>query len=566
MDDLDAPEGPFAHLLLDDLRAGLLRHTNEIVGVRDGLWRLIRAVVRLSSAELDLAAVLQRIVEVAHEMVDAQYAALGVIGEDRSLQQFVHVGMDASTVERIGHLPEGHGVLGLLIEEPQVLRLDDLAAHPAAVGFPVHHPPMDSFLGVPIVMGDVVYGNLYLTNRRDGDGFTTDDAELVDTLAAVAAAAIDKARQHETSLRRQRWLEATSELTAELLGGAPTSRVHALIARRARELTEAATATLVLRDGDELQVVAAAGRAADALDNERFAVAGSLPEQAMSSGSAVVIDDISALDQHVLPVTAVGGYGPVIIVPLCVSGEAFATLVVARDKDTAPFSADERAALEMLADQVALALDYDRAQSQRRRAAVFTDRDRIGHDLHDLVIGRLFGAGLDLNAVAAQVADPALAERIDAAIDQVDAAIADLRAAVFALHGRRRDAASLTDQLDRVCREAETVLGFFPELHVDSRADGRVTDEVVPDLLAVTREALTNVARHANASHATVRLRVTETMVHLEIADDGAGITDRARRSGLANLSARASRLGGALRVEDAVGGGTRLRWHALLT
>ena len=553
-----------SRLTLDDLLRELLRQTEEIVGVRDGLWRLIEAIVRVASAELSLATVLDRIVEVAADMVDAEYAALGVIGEDGRLREFVHTGMLDATVDKIGHLPEGHGILGLLITEPQELRLDDLSTHPASVGFPGHHPPMHSFLGVPIEVRGEIYGNLYLTNRRGGHGFTDDDLELVKTLAAAAGVVIDNARLHGVALRRQRWLEATRDLTGALLHGSDEEHVQRMVVGRFRELAAAVTCHLARTAGNDLVVVAADGPDADAVVGKRLPLDGAITTRVLVEGHAVAIEDPSSFKHPDQPPTNAGREGPTMVVPMRVRDERLGVLTVSREKGSAPFSADELQAAEDLAAQAALALDYEHAQAQRRRAAIFTDRDRISHDLHDLVIQRLFAAGLELDSITARTDDPATADRIRDAVDQIDAAIADLRSSIFGLHARRSGASTVSRHIAEICRTGEQLLGFRPECDIDPVVDTEVPDEIVVDLLAAARELLSNVGRHAEASYVSLRLRIVEETVHLEVSDDGRGMPSGGRRSGLANLAARAERFGGSMQI-DSGQSGTSVRWHAPL-
>lgn len=551
-----------SRLALDDLLAELLRRTREVVDVRDGLWNLIEAIVSVTSTELSLASVLKRIVEVARDMVAAEYVALGVIADDGGLREFVHTGMDADVVARIGHLPEGHGILGLLIHEPQVLRLDELSNHPSSAGFPEHHPPMGSFLGVPIEARGTVYGNLYLTNRRGGHGFTDDDIELITTLAAVAGVAIDNARLHEDALRRQRWLEATRDLTGELLGGQDHKQVVALLVARICELSGGATGTLVLPAGNgELMVAVADGLHADRLRDQRFPHKGSLSGRVLETGQAIALSELmteEALDQ---PLVAVGGFGPAMFLPLLARGRRLGTLAVAREKGEPSFGDEDVQLAEAFAAQAALALDYGDAQAERRRAAVYDERERIGHDLHDLVIQRLFATGLALESVSGRVTDQVVGVRVHEAVDQIDAAIRDLRSSIFGLHARREGMASLTRQLEEILATAETLLGFPPDTHIDPGLDAVVTDELAPDLLAVVRETLTNVSRHAQASSVELRLRVDHESVCLEIIDNGRGIAPTGRRSGITNMRARAERLNGTMDIGQTREGGTCVNW-----
>jgi signal transduction histidine kinase len=406
-----------------------------------------------------------------------------------------------------------------------------------------------------------VYGNLYLTNRRDGHGFTDDDVELITTLAAVAGVAIDDARLHEETLRRQRWLEATRDVTGELLGGGDMAQVLSLLAARARELAGAATATLVLAAEGDLTIVAADGLHAERLRGQRFHGAVTLSGEVMASGQAVALDDISGDERTDQPLVGVGGFGPAMFLPLLARDRRLGTLAVAREKGQPPFGGDELQLAEAFAAQAALALDYGDAQAERRRAAVYDERERIGHDLHDLVIQRLFATGLALQAVSARVTDPAVGHRVRDAVDEIDAAIGDLRSSIFGLHARRDGRASLTRQVEEICAAAVTTLGFAPDWRIDPAVDAVLSDELAPDLLAVVRETLTNVSRHAQASQVQLRLYLQDDAVRLEVTDDGRGIPPTGRRSGIANMRARAERLNGTMDIGRAPSGGTHVMW-----
>jgi signal transduction histidine kinase len=548
-------------LAVDDLLAELPRRSRDAVVASDGLWRLVEALVGIASAELTLASVLDRIVGVAREMVDAENAALGVIGDGQGLREFVHVGMDAATVERIGKLPEGRGILGLVIREPEVLRLADLAQHPASAGFPAHHPQMTSFLGVPITVRDRIYGNLYLTDSREGHSFTDEDVELTTALAGVAGVAIDHAWLHDQSLRRERWLEATRDVAGALLRGTDTTQVLARVAARARNLADADVGTVaIVDDGDQqLTIAAADGRHAELLRGRQFSRESTIDDDVLASGRAATTD-LSSDGRRDQPLASVDDLGPAMCFPLVAHGRRLGTLTVAREKGGSPFDNDDVHFAEGFAEQATLALDYGHAQAERRLVAVYDERDRIGFDLHDLVIQRLFAAGLKLEGLLERVVDNDVAERLDDVVDQIDAAIQDLRSSIFGLHARRERSTCLTTQIDEICGMAEAALGFAPVCDIDPAADAAVTDELAPDLLAVARETLTNVARHAQASSVQLRLRVDEGIC-LEVVDDGRGFAPGARASGIANMRARAERLGGSMKIAQAAAGGTEVTW-----
>jgi signal transduction histidine kinase len=468
--------------------------------------------------------------------------------------------MPAETVESIGHLPEGHGILGLLIREPQVLRLSALADHATSVGFPEHHPPMESFLGVPIEVRDKIYGNLYLTNRRGGE-FSDEDARLVTTLAAAAGVAIDHARLHEDALRRHRWLVATRDVAHELLTGGDSAHVMDLLVARARDLCGAAVATLVLEDGGDLVVAAADGLIAEEMRGRRFGPQGTVTRAVLASGEAMRVDNIALDERNAQPMADAGRFGPAMFLPLLARGRRIGTLAVGREKGQEVFSEEDLRFAESFAVQAAVALDYDALQRERQRAAVYEERERISHDLHDLVIQRLFATGLSLESVSGRVADPVAGQRVHGAVDEIDAAIRDLRSSIFGLHARRHGQASLSRQIDEIVATAQAALGFPPEVEIDPAAERLVSDELAPDLLAVARETLTNVGRHAQASQVSVRMLVQGDLLRLEVIDNGRGIPPTGRRSGIANMRARAERLNGTMDIGQAEGGGTYVNW-----
>jgi signal transduction histidine kinase len=363
------------------------------------LRQLLDAVLTIGS-DLDLPAMLRRIVHSAVELVDARYGALGVLNDTGTwLAQFITVGIDDEIQGLIGHLPEGHGILGLLIHDAKPIRLPDLREHPDSYGFPPHHPPMQSFLGVPIRLRDQVFGNLYLTNKRSAEVFTDVDEEMAVGLAAAASVAIENARLH--------------------------TRVHEL--------------------------------------------------------------------------------------------------------------------------------------------ALVEDRERIARDLHDTVIQRLFATGLSLQGSVRLVrTDPDTAVgRIDAAVDDLDLTVKHIRTAIFGLEPPRTANQGVRSRLVALVDEAAGSLGYEPRLLFDGAIDGRVPKALGDEVLSVTREALSNVARHARASHVQLDL-IIDTGLTLTITDNGIGPPgdDVQRGLGLGNMAARAERLGGTMTIEPASGGGTRMIWH----
>lgn len=361
------------------------------------LRRLLDAVVGVSS-DLDLPTVLRRVVEAAAELSGAQYAALGVLDERREvLVEFVTVGVDEATRAAIGDFPRGHGILGTLIRDPQPLRLPDLTLHPDSFGFPPNHPPMKSFLGVPIVVRGEAFGNLYLCDKLTGATFDQVDEELVVTLAGAAAVAIDNARLHARSAE----------------------------------------------------------------------------------------------------------------------------------------------------------------------AALLEDRDRIARDLHDTVIQRLFAVGLSLQGASRMAAEnPVLAARIEQAVDDLDATVREVRSAIFELHASRAPGRSVRQAVLTVCAESARALGFEPSIVINGPIDTLVDAPTAEHLVSVLREALSNVAKHARARQAAVRLSVDGGQLHLEVQDDGRGISSPGSGGrGVDNIRLRAQRLGGRVAIAPIPTGGTLVDW-----
>ncbi|HEY1094494.1 MAG TPA: GAF domain-containing sensor histidine kinase [Glycomyces sp.] len=394
------PHGLPERLPIDHLLGELASRVDEIVLDRERLRALLDAVIGIGS-DLELAAILDRIVAAACTLVDARYGALGVLDDSGGLADFRTHGLSDAERAALGDPPTGRGILGHIIEHPEPLRLADLSAHPDSVGFPPGHPPMKTFLGVPVTVGDKAWGNLYLTDKRGGGRFTEDDEAIITALAAAAGVAIDNARLY-------------GELAA--------------------------------------------------------------------------------------------------------------------------------------------------SQAERERLVVYRDRDRIGRDLHDLVIQRLFATGLQLQSVIHLVDNPEAAGRINTAVDEIDGAISDLRAAIFSLHAGAEQPLSATVRgLAGVVRPQ---LGFMPKTRFEGPVDDDVPEQVRIEVLAMLREALSNAARHAHASRVEVVLAVEDEHLVMTVTDDGRGVPPNAPRRGLVNLASRAEALGGTFTLTGVEPSGTELRWR----
>lgn len=549
---------PLSRVRLDALLQELLDRVGDVMASRERLRSLLDAVVAIGT-DLDLHSTLERIVRVACELSGARYGALGVLGPQRRLVDFITHGIDAQLHERIGALPTGHGVLGLLIDDPRPIRLPDITQHERAYGFPPHHPPMHTFLGVPIRIRDQVFGNLYLAEKQGGEQFTDDDEELVMALSVAAGAAIDNARLYEATQTRQRWLEATAEITGVLLG-ADLHRTAALelVADRAREVSGAELTLVLLADHDAgtLRVEVAVGTGSAELVGAALPLADSAFPVTDDHERTTVLPDLGQAASWPVPVAT----GSALLVPLAAAGSTLGALAVAypvgqdRTLDT-----PDLAMIETFAGQAALALERVRAQDERETLAVLGDRERIARDLHDVVVQRLFAAGTRLASVRPQVVKPDVGTRIDAVVDDLDATIREIRGTIFEL--RRHDPGGLRTQIRALVAESEPTLGFRPTLTLDGPLDTAVPGDLRPDVVAVVREALSNIGRHAHAGHATVELRATGTELTCRITDDGVGIADPAGTGGIVNMRRRAAEHGGTLSVTPVEPTGARLIW-----
>lgn len=525
------------------------------------LGRLLDVVPQVIG-ELDLDTVLERIIEAAVDLVSARWGALGVIAPDGTLERFVHVGIAPPTVAVIGQLPEGHGLLGAVIDMGEPIRLPHLADDPRSVGFPAHHPHMDAFLGVPIRIRDTVFGNLYLTNQSGGPEFSEEDQRLVGSLAAVAAVAIENARLFDEQVRRERWSTALAEVTAALLSE-DTVDALAVLAERVASAIDSDFVCVIVADGTGedgepmLRVDTARGVDADKLIGRRYPAAGTLSGHAISSGM-IASTEANERAESVLR----DGPSAAIALPVRAGDLVLGALSVYRRADAPRFTDAERAMAAEFAQQAGIAIELTRGRADRQRLVLVEDRARIARDLHDHVIQRLFGTGLALQSVGART--PAAAEAIAAQVDAIDAAIGEIRTAIFALAPRRGSDGALRHRLLDVSTDAAAGLANPPVVTFAGPVDLLVGGALADDVVAVVRECLANAARHARAERVEVAVTVDDDAVVVTVDDDGVGIPAGARRaSGTRNLDERARRRGGSFEVAAREVGGTRARWTA---
>ncbi len=548
---------PLSRVRLDELLQELLDRVGEIAASRERLRALLDAVVGIGT-DLDLRSTLERIVVAACRLTDATYGAVGVIGPDRTLVEFVTHGMSEENHRLIGDLPRGHGVLGLLIEEPRPIRLPDISTHPRAYGFPAHHPVMHSFLGVPVRIRDQVFGNLYLADKRGGGPFSDDDEELMVALAVAAGAAIENARLYAQMRRRQRWLEAATEITAVLLGEVNRTSALQLVASRAREVAEADLTLVMIYDEaeDALTVEVTAGEVPTGLLGATVRGARGEFRAVLADRHITVVEDLGKATAWPVALQT----GTALLVPLAAGGETLGALVVAYRRGSVVFAEDPDVALvETFAGQAALALERARAQDEREMLAVLGDRERIARDLHDVVIQRLFAAGMHLQATSRGAVRPEVRARVDKVVDDLDNTIRDIRGAIFEL--RTPAGSELRGEIRALAEEVRSSLGFRPQVTLNGPIDSAVPESVRPALLAVLRESLSNVARHAQASAVEVGISMADGRLAVTVADDGVGIGDASSTGGLTNMRRRAEELGGTCTVAAAYPRGTKLTW-----
>lgn len=533
--------------------------------------RLLEAMRSVGSG-LELHSTLDRICETAADLTDARYAAIGVVSETaHGLADFVFHGVDHGTAQRIGRLPDGHkGLLGALVHDPDPVRLTNLAEDPRSCGFPADHPPMRSFLGVPITVQGEIFGNLYLAEKRGGGAFGDDDLNMVRVLATEAGIAIGNARLYEAAKQRERWIDGSVAVTTALLAGGDAEDALQVVAEQARRLSGSAAGIVLLpaEDGG-LEIVAVAS------EHPSKALGVVVPPESqvvaeLREGEPVFVED-AATDPRMLTDLA-RAYGPAMLLPLQSGGRVVGALVTPRGRGERPFSESERTLAAQFASQAALALMMAEAQRDRERLAVYEDRDRIARDLHDLVIQRLFATGLMLESAQRRSNVPEVQRGVGKAVDELDITIQEIRTAIFALQqGPAEVPSGLRTRVLREINMAAVPLGFKPGHRFVGAVDTVVGELTGKNLIAALREALSNAFRHAGASRIDVTVDANVVLpdgrpaVRLSVADDGVGIPEGGRRSGLRNLKRRAESLGGASWYGPGLGengGGTTVVWQ----
>ncbi|SDI14273.1 Histidine kinase-, DNA gyrase B-, and HSP90-like ATPase [Actinokineospora alba] len=566
------PEGretvSLSGLRLDELLGELQERLTEVRRTSDRLESLLDAVVAVG-AGLELDSTLLRIVQVAVELVDAEYGALGVLGDQEGLSEFVYEGIHPDVRAHMGHLPEGRGLLGLLIEHPVPIRLADLSKHPASVGFPPNHPPMHSFLGTPVQVRGEAFGNLYLTEKRGGAEFTSDDETVIKALASAAGVAIENARLFERSRMRERWLAATSEINAALLAGASQEDSLTLIAERVVELADADVVLILLADDAShsvLRISAVSGDDTETVLGAEMSGMSTVVSEVFATGEPAMVPDVSQqLGDGIGSISS--KLGPAVAVPLRNASGISGILLAGRLKSGAQFAADQAPLLASFAGQAAVALEFADKQRNQRLLDVLADRDRIGQDLHDHVIQRLYATGMSLQGTVRRITDEDVRSRVHRAVEQLDQTVREIRTSIFDLHTESRveAAGSLRRRLLDIVAETSAESAVSPTVRISGAVDTLVPPSLSEHAEAALREALSNAVRHSGATEITVVIDAGDEL-SIQVTDNGTGIPEGVKRSGLDNISRRAARVHGAVELTTPEGGGTHLVWRVPLS
>lgn len=567
MTDVNRPSSAFARRP-DELRR-IHDQLDELAADRDQLGSLLQLAIEISS-DLELDPTLHRIIRAALTLTGARYGAIGVWGPDDMLTSFVHEGMDPRVVERIGHLPVGKGLLGALRERTDLLRLENLSEHASSAGFPDGHPPMCSFLGMPIRIRGEPFGSLYMADDRPGHTFTAADEMTARALASVAAVAIDNARLFDQMRVSASWTEASREITAAVLSDEHPHllRPLQLVAERALALTDAEQAIVLIPEDegesdDDVQalvIAAAVGRHADDVLGQRIPIDGSTTGAVFRCGEPMITETFRR------PIEAFtdAGERPAIVAPLRAENRTLGVIAVARNAAAPHFDASYLDLVSDFASHAAIALTIARARHDTAELSVLSDRERIAHDLHDQVIQRVFAVGMDLQGVIARMRNPALVQRLSRSVDELQSVITDIRATIFDLHSPPGAKDGFASRIHTVFehltenRDVAAALNLSGPLSI-------VTSTLAEHAEAVFTEALSNAIRHSGAAEIIASIAVGDEL-SVVVTDNGIGIPpENQRSSGLRNLARRAESANGRFIVTARPTGGTQLTWSAPL-
>jgi signal transduction histidine kinase len=549
--------------------------------------RAVRGVLDLARdvlAELDLDVVLERVLDSAQELTDARYAAIGVLDESRSeLSQFITRGIDPAVHTAIGALPRGRGMLGALIEDPVPLRLDDVGHHPRSYGFPRGHPPMRTFLGVPIIVRGLPYGNLYLTEKAGGALFSAEDEEALMVLAELAGVAIDHARRYTGASERRDELErtvaaldATTQIALAVGGETDLDVILELVAKRGRALVGARVLLIELRRRQELVLAAGAGELPAGVIGQTIQLRDSLAGQALRARHTLRLDDEvnrARFDEHGtgrLGIHAQGG----LVVPLMFRGHGYgALLALDRLQDGPSFSAEDERLLVAFAATAAPALATAQSvateRHRQRLAAAEGERRRWARELHDDTLQSLSALRIGLSTAARSERPEALRDAFRQGIEQLEESITNLRALITDLRPAALDELGTQAAVEALAERAARH-GIEVDVSIDlayergggawegGRALARHTPELETALYRIVQESLTNATKHGGATRAVVEINEDQDTVRVEVRDDGAGFDPTADTAGfgLLGMHERVELLDGTLRIDSSPGAG----------
>ncbi|WP_052810231.1 sensor histidine kinase [Streptomonospora alba] len=548
---------------LDELISELHVRLESALSTRDRVHSLLEAVLSIGS-DLDLATVLRRLTEAAATLVDARYAGLGVLDEHGHFAEFIPVGLSSEQAAGIHVFPLGKGILSVPTRDRAALRLRDASQHPEFHGMPEGHPQMRSFLGVPIQVRDEVFGNLYLAEKRNAGEFDEEDEAIVTALATAAGVAIENARLYEETRLRERWLSSSTEITTRLLSGADSDEVLGYLAQQSREMSDADVAVVLLPDSRERDLIAeiADGPVADQVIGTPIGMSDTKCGWVYRNGEPATIAD---LRQANCPMLTHRGFGPGLLVPIGTPDQTRGVLLLGKMNARSPFNEATRRMIDAFSAQAAVALELAEARRDAERLVVLEERDRIAKDLHDVVIQRLFASAMTLMSTVRLIGNAEAGDRVQRTIDDLDETIREIRSTVFALQlPPKPQHTSLRDRILTAAEGAARSLGCQPGVRLEGAIDTSVPEDVGEQLLTVLGEALSNVARHADASEVHVSVQADDRLT-LQVDDNGRGIPHNGRRSGLRNLAERAVSLGGEFGVDPIPTGGTALRWSVPL-
>jgi signal transduction histidine kinase len=535
------------------------------------LRRLIDVGCGLLS-QLEPEAVLDQVLETAREITGARYAALGILDrERRELERFITRGIDAETHRSIGDLPRGRGILGVLIDDPRPLRIPGVGAHAKSYGFPPGHPPMGSFLGVPVIVRGQAWGNLYLTEKEGAAEFDAVDEESVVILAAWAAIAIENARLYEAVAARRdeleqsaRRLEASRAIAVAVGAEMELEKVLELIAKRGRALVEARSVVILLREGEDLVVAASAG-VTERATGVRVPIASSTSGQVLESRTVQRIADVGSQLRISATRLGVTGAHTALLAPLVYRGRGLGVLAAFdRGADAEGFSGDDEATLHAFAASgataVALAQTVQHERLRHSLDAAEAERRRWARELHDETLQGLGGLRVLLSSALRRVEEADVADLLREGVGQVEREIENLRAIITDLRPAALDELGLVPAIEALLARVRTVEGLTIESVLDLADDrGRLAPELETTVYRLVQEALTNVAKHARADTVRVVVRTAGSRLEVEISDDGRGFERDAAVAGfgVAGMRERVELSGGELVIEPAPSGTT---------